>query len=92
MRRTHSNLDRFEVIRLVPPAGVLIVWTVMMFDSGGFRPETWLPAGIVLEIRVTRAGSIGKFTRFRIRAGGSPPTRDDRCLMSGSRRAVSCPA
>lgn len=48
MRRTHSNLDRFEVIRLVPPAGVLIVWTVMMFDSGGFRPETWLPAGIVL--------------------------------------------
>jgi hypothetical protein len=51
-----------------------------------------LQAGLVLEIRVTRPGQVGKYTRFRIRGGGRVPDRVDRCLRPGSSRPVSCPA
>jgi PKD repeat protein len=49
-----------------------------------------LRAGTVLEVRVTKAGLIGKYTRFRIRRA-KPPTRVDRCLMPGSLAPVACP-
>ena len=52
--------------------------------------ERFLPAGIRITIRVVRRGSIGKYTRIRIRAG-APPSRRDACLMPGSIRAVACP-
>jgi hypothetical protein len=39
-------------------------------------------AGTVIEIRVTKPETIGKFTRLRIRAGQSP-ARLDRCLRPG---------
>jgi O-antigen ligase len=42
------RLDREEALRLLPAAGVLITWTVLMFDAGGFRPTTFLPAGLVI--------------------------------------------
>jgi hypothetical protein len=48
-------------------------------------------AGARLEIRVTKPGVVGKYTRLRIRAG-RPPARRDRCLMPGSRRPVRCPS
>ncbi len=48
MRRFRRSLDSFEALHLLPSAGVLVVWTVLMFNSGGFRPDTWLPAGLVL--------------------------------------------
>jgi O-antigen ligase/polysaccharide polymerase Wzy-like membrane protein len=48
MRRRRADLDLPELARLVPAAGVLIVWTVLMFRSGGYHPGTWLPAGLVL--------------------------------------------
>lgn len=48
MRRLPSRLDTFELLRLAPSAGVLVVWGVLMNVSGGFRPGTWLPAGLLL--------------------------------------------
>jgi hypothetical protein len=44
----------------------------------------------VLEIWVTQAGEIGKYTRFRIRKG-KPPSRVDRCVMPGDERPAPCP-
>ncbi len=48
MRRLRRDLDAYELTRMLPAAGVLTVWAVLMFRSGGYRPGTWLPAGIVL--------------------------------------------
>ena len=39
-------------------------------------------AGTVIEVRVTKSETIGKFTRLRIRAGENP-ARLDRCLLPG---------
>jgi hypothetical protein len=52
--------------------------------------EHRLLAGIRLEILVRQGGLVGKYTRFRIRAGGRPPLRDDRCLLPGRRTPVGC--
>jgi hypothetical protein len=46
--------------------------------------------GAVVEIRVTRAGTIGKVTRLRIRSA-APPVRTDGCL-SAAGRSMRCPA
>jgi PKD repeat protein len=54
------------------------------------RFERRLRAGIVLELFVRKAGRIGKYTRFLIRAG-KPPARFDRCLMPGRERPIRCP-
>ena len=54
------------------------------------RFERRLRAGVTLQLFVRKDGRIGKYTRFRIRAG-KPPARVDRCLMPGSSRPVSCP-
>ena len=50
-----------------------------------------LRPGTLIEIRVTKRGEVGKYTRFRIRKG-RPPVRVDRCLPPGSRRPVMCPS
>jgi hypothetical protein len=42
------RLDREEALRLLPASGVLATWAVLMFDAGGFRPTTFLPAGLVI--------------------------------------------
>jgi hypothetical protein len=44
-----------------------------------------------IEIRVTKAGKIGKYTSVRTRRGKAP-VRSDRCLMPGKTRPVRCPA
>ena len=49
-----------------------------------------LKAGIVLEIRVTKAGEIGKLTRF-IPRRNKLPTRIDSCLTTTG-KPMSCPA
>ncbi len=51
--------------------------------------ERRLPAGTQLEIRVTRAGYVGKHTLIRIRRG-EPPSRLDRCLYPGSSAPRRC--
>ena len=47
-------------------------------------------AGAIIEIRVTKDGYIGKFTRIRIHAGRRP-SRVDRCLNPGQpNKPISC--
>ena len=59
--------------------------------SGRLRPfERALRAGTRIEVRVTRAGFVGKSTVFVIRRQ-SAPRRTDRCLPPGAERAVRCP-
>jgi hypothetical protein len=53
-----------------------------------FRKQRLRP-GAAVEIRVTKRGDVGKYTRFLIRKG-RPPARTDRCLPPGAKRAVSC--
>jgi len=55
------------------------------------RFERFLRAGIALEIRVSKTGQIGKYTRFLIRHG-RPPEREDSCLEPAGTRAMACPA
>lgn len=47
MRRPRTELDDLELVRLAPAAGVVAVWAAQMFTSGGYRPGTWMPAGLV---------------------------------------------
>jgi hypothetical protein len=55
------------------------------------RPfERFLPAGTVLQVRVTSAGRIGKYASFVIRAH-SAPLRRDLCLMPGKSKPAACP-
>lgn len=51
----------------------------------------FLRIGMVVEMRVTGGGRIGKFTRFRIRRGVKP-ARVDRCLVPGKRTPSRCVA
>jgi hypothetical protein len=53
------------------------------------RFERSLRAGTSLEVRGTRSGYIGKYTRFVIRRGAEP-RRIDRCLDPGATRPVTC--
>lgn len=50
-----------------------------------------LAAGTVLELRVTRGGSIGKYTRLRI-ARGQEPVRRDSCLADAGAAPTPCPS
>jgi PKD repeat protein len=49
-----------------------------------------LAVGSRLALSVKRSGYIGKYTRFRVRAG-APPARLDLCLMPGSAKPKRCP-
>jgi hypothetical protein len=51
--------------------------------------RTWR-AGPLLEVTVTKTGFIGKFSRFRFRAG-NVPRRKDLCIAPGARRPTRCP-
>jgi hypothetical protein len=51
--------------------------------------ERRVAAGAVLQIYVTQAGVIGKYTSFAI-AGGRAPIRHDRCLLPGRTRPIRC--
>ena len=51
--------------------------------------ERRLTVGITLKIFVRKPGTIGKYTRFVIRAGKAP-ARLDRCLVPGRTRPVRC--
>ena len=55
------------------------------------RFERSLPAGVVLEIRIYKAGEIGKFTRFTVRRG-KLPERGDSCLAPAGVKPIVCPS
>jgi hypothetical protein len=51
--------------------------------------ERFLPAGLVITIRVTRYGYIGKYVRLVIRSRAAPDRRDA-CLLPGRTRPTQC--
>jgi hypothetical protein len=55
------------------------------------RFERALAAGVILEIRVSKSGQIGKYTRFVIRRR-RPPSRLDECLGPTGITPIACPA
>jgi hypothetical protein len=54
------------------------------------RFERSLHAGTVLEVRVSKPGEIGKYTRFTIRRGRAP-RRVDECLDPAGVKPIACP-
>jgi hypothetical protein len=54
------------------------------------RFERSLRAGVVLEIRVSKPGQIGKFTSFKIRRH-KLPLRSDSCISPASSAPIACP-
>ena len=48
------------------------------------------PAGTVIEVRVTKAETIGKLTRLRIRAGQSPARVDRRLRPGKPNKPIGC--
>jgi hypothetical protein len=55
------------------------------------RFERFLAAGVSLEIRVSKAGVIGKYTRFVVRRA-KLPLRFDACLVGVDVNPVGCPS
>jgi hypothetical protein len=55
------------------------------------RFEHTLPAGVILRIRVSRPGEIGKYTRLIVRRGVLPE-RLDTCLDPGGFKPMACPS
>jgi len=53
--------------------------------------ERSLPAGVTLEVLVSKLGEIGKYTRFRVRRG-KLPERVDLCLNPAGGQPLVCPA
>ena len=54
------------------------------------RLERSLPAGTRIEIGITKANRVGKFTSLTIRRG-TAPLRTDKCLFPGTPRPRRCP-
>jgi hypothetical protein len=55
------------------------------------RFERVLSAGTVIEIRVSKRGQVGKYTRLSIRRDGSIG-RLDKCLAPDGKKPIACPA
>lgn len=55
------------------------------------RFQRSLRAGVVLRIRISKEGQIGKYTSFTIRSG-RPPKRIDACLQPTSAKPIPCAA
>ena len=55
------------------------------------RFERALPAGVSLEVLVSKPGEIGKYTRLRVRRA-KPPERVDMCLGAIDAKPLACPA
>jgi PKD repeat protein len=54
------------------------------------RLERLLLPGVRVRVYVTKRGEVGKYTRFRFRAGNAP-VRTDRCVIPGSWAPAECP-
>jgi hypothetical protein len=55
------------------------------------RLERLLLPGVRVRVYITKRGTVGKYTKFRFRAGKTP-VRTDRCLMPESWTPADCPA
>jgi hypothetical protein len=73
-------------VRVVPtPKSKTAAVPVLVFP----RFERSLPPGVVLVVRVTRPGQMGKYTRFVVRRG-KLPVRADACVNSTEAKSVPC--
>lgn len=54
------------------------------------RIERLLRPGVRVRVYVTKRGEVGKYTKFRFRAG-NPPVRRDSCVLPGSWAPAECP-
>jgi PKD repeat protein len=54
-------------------------------------PNRIVRAGSFVSVYVTKPGSIGKYTRFRVR-NGRPPARRDSCLPPAGTTPIPCPS
>jgi hypothetical protein len=55
------------------------------------RLERPLPAGVILEILISKPGEIGKYTRFKVRRA-KLPERSDTCLNPAGTQPLVCPS
>jgi hypothetical protein len=55
------------------------------------RFQRSLKPGAVLEVKVSRSGLIGKYTRFAVRRG-KLPLRQDKCLSPSGEKPMECPS
>lgn len=94
---------RFRVVSVSAPKGARVTWAcaARRCRAGG-RVGTGralriralqreFPAGATFEVRVTRRGWIGKYTRVKVLSKRGPARRD-LCLAAGSKRPTACPA
>jgi hypothetical protein len=51
-----------------------------------------LPAGVVVEVRMTAPGFVGKVVRFTMRSRGRQPRRASLCLPPGAAKPSRCAA
>jgi PKD repeat protein len=54
------------------------------------RFERFLPAGAILQVRVSKSGKIGSYTRFHVRRR-KLPVRSDSCLDLAGATPIACP-
>ena len=55
------------------------------------RFQRSLPAGVILEVRISKPGQIGKYTRFAVRRSALP-ARSDSCLDPAGVKPMACPS
>jgi hypothetical protein len=55
------------------------------------RFQRFLRPGVVLQIRISKPGEIGKYTRFVVRRGRLP-ARSDACIGSAAGKPIPCPS
>jgi PKD repeat protein len=82
-RSVHKTISSRPLAGRALPASRLL--RVRRLEGRLLRP------GSMLRLFVTRAGTVGKYTRFRIRRG-RPPVRRDMCLVPGNGRPLACPS
>jgi PKD repeat protein len=81
VRCDHARCPAKAARRTAPPKSRWVVFR---------RFERFLPAGAVLQVRVSKPGRIGAYTRFHVRRR-KLPVRSDSCLDLAGVRPIACP-
>jgi hypothetical protein len=83
--RRQTQTARLQTSATAPPAGAVGVVRIRQLDGRLLR------GGAVVKLFVTKPGTIGKYTRVKIRRA-RPPERLDLCLMPDQVEPVACPS
>jgi hypothetical protein len=76
-------------VKSLKRVAALVKGSVPAYTFG--RVQRSLRAGVMLEVRVSKAGQIGKYTRLTVRRG-KLPQRVDLCLDPAGVKAIVCPS